>query len=50
MASPVHKAVAGGREQSITSPPGMALSDFASESVGPRSDASRATDMSVEVD
>jgi PAS domain S-box-containing protein len=50
MASPAHKAVTGGREQSFTSPPGMELSDFASESVGSRSDDLRATDMSVEAD
>ena len=50
MTSPVHKAVAGGREQSFTSPPGMELSDFASESAGSRSDDLRATDMSVEAD
>jgi PAS domain S-box-containing protein len=50
MASPIHKAVTGGGEQSFTSPPGMELSDFASESVGSRSDDLRATDMSVEAD
>ena len=50
MTSSVHKAVAGGREQSFTSPPGMELSDFASESAGSRSDDLRATDMSVEAD
>src|SRR5262245_7003384 len=33
MASLVHKAVAGGHEHSFTPPPGMELSDFASESV-----------------
>jgi two-component system sensor kinase FixL len=33
MASLVHKAVTGGREHPFTSPPGMELSDFASESV-----------------
>src|SRR5262245_50739359 len=33
MASLVHKAVAGGHEHPFTSPPGMELSDFASESV-----------------
>ncbi|WP_247516606.1 ATP-binding protein [Bradyrhizobium sp. 190] len=50
MTSSVHKAVAGGREQSFTSPPGMELSDFASESVGSRLDSLRATDISVEAD
>ena len=50
MTSSVHKAVAGGREQSFTSPPVMELSDFASESVGSRLDNLRATDMSVEAD
>jgi PAS domain S-box-containing protein len=50
MSSSVHKAVAGGREQSFTSPPGMELSDFASESASSRSDDLRATDMSVEAD
>ncbi|WP_249790941.1 ATP-binding protein [Bradyrhizobium sp. SRL28] len=50
MTSPVHKAVAGGREQSFSSPPGMELSDFASESAGSRLDDLRATDMSVEAD
>ena len=33
MASPVHKAVTGGHEHASASPPGMELSDFASESV-----------------
>jgi two-component system sensor kinase FixL len=33
MASLVHKAVTGGRAHPFTSPPGMELSDFASESV-----------------
>ena len=50
MTSPVHKAVVGGREQSFTSPPGMELSDFASESAGSRSDDLRATEMRVEAD
>jgi PAS domain S-box-containing protein len=50
MTSSVHKAAAGGREQSFTSPPGMELSDFASESVGSHLDNLRATDMSVEAD
>lgn len=50
MVNPVHKAVAGGREQSFTSPPGMALSDFTSESVASRSEDLRGTNMRVEVD
>ena len=50
MTSSVHKAVAGGREQSFACRPGMELSDFASESVGSRSDDLRAADMSVEAD
>ena len=33
MASSVHNAVIGGREPPLTFPPGMELSDFASESV-----------------
>ncbi len=33
MASLVHQVVTGGREHPFTSPPGMELSDFASESV-----------------
>lgn len=49
MASPVHKAAPGGREQSFTLPSGMALSDFASD-VGSRPEDLRATDMRVEVD
>ena len=33
MDSRVHKAATGGREHAFASPPGMELSDFASESV-----------------
>jgi len=33
MASPVRKTVTDGRETPLASPPGMELSDFASESV-----------------
>jgi PAS domain S-box-containing protein len=46
MVSPVHKAVAGSREQSL-SPPGTELSDFASESAGSGSVDLRATNINV---